>query len=95
MVLSTAKALKAFHPSHESLLCMGSFISFQKSPFSSRLENTSKPAWSLDGYYTDLGLKDGVSLKFSDPSLRKFYLHRFLRENSSKPILSSGSFKVF
>ena len=69
---------------------MGSIISFEKSSFSSRLKNTFKLAWPLGGFQTDLSLKNGVSLKFSDTSLRKYHLHRIMRENSSKYFLSSG-----
>ena len=89
IILSAAKALKAFHFS-ERLLCMGSFISSEKIYFSSWLRNFWKLAWPFSGFHIGLGLKAGVSLKFSDSLLRKCHIHRILQENSSKSFLSSG-----
>ena len=91
MVLSAAEALKAFHSSPERLLCVGSFKLFEKSSFSSRLKSISKLVWPLGGFHTDLRLRDGFPLKFSDASVPKYHLPRILREKSSKYFLSSVS----
>ena len=93
--LSSAKFLKAFHSSPERLLCVESFISSEKSSFSTRLKNTSKLACPLGGLDPDLGLKAGILLKSLVGSLQKFHLHLVLRESSSKSSLSFGSFKIF
>ena len=60
MLLSSAKFFKAFHSSPERLLCVVSFISSEKSPFSIRLKNISKVACPLWGFHPDLGLEAGV-----------------------------------